>query len=76
MNTTENIIESVGVSNASRIAGAVKNWLADNNEQLRLWKQRADSRRRLLSMTDRELADIGIDRVDANQEAAKRFWEA
>lgn len=75
MNTTENSLEFARVPAGSRIGGAVKKWLADNNAQLRLWRQRADSRRQLLSMTDRELHDIGIDRVDANQEAAKRFWE-
>ena len=76
MNTTESILESAQTPTGSRIGEAVKKWLANNNEQLRLWRQRADSRRRLLSMTDRELTDIGIDRLDAKQEAAKRFWEA
>ena len=36
--------------------------------------QRAVQRRRLATMDDRMLQDIGISRVDALREAAKPFW--
>lgn len=35
---------------------------------------RIEQRRRLADLDDRLLADIGLDRVDAMQEAAKPFW--
>ncbi len=39
------------------------------------WQQRSVERRQLLEMSGQMLADIGIDRVDALQEAAKPFWK-
>ncbi|MBP2292204.1 DUF1127 domain-containing protein [Azospirillum rugosum] len=42
-------------------------WLA------RLWRRRQESAQ-LLSMTDRELRDIGITRYEALTEARKPFW--
>lgn len=38
------------------------------------WRERARERRQLLSMTDRELRDIAITRVDAWREANKPLW--
>ncbi|MEM0922004.1 MAG: DUF1127 domain-containing protein [Pseudomonadota bacterium] len=32
-------------------------------------------RRHLARLSDRELADIGLDRVDAEREAARPFWD-
>ncbi len=40
------------------------------------WQKRVDERRYLASMDDWQLADIGIDRVDAIREARKPFWKA
>lgn len=37
---------------------------------------RMDQRRRLASLDDRLLADMGLDRVDAMAEARKPFWQA
>lgn len=45
-------------------------------QTLRLWRQRANGRRRLGELTRCELEDIGIDRVDADIEARKPFWKA
>jgi uncharacterized protein YjiS (DUF1127 family) len=42
--------------------------------QLALWWHRARGRRALARLSDRQLADIGISRVDARREAAKPFW--
>lgn len=39
-----------------------------------LWQERAHSRYRLAQLEDRLLRDIGINRLDALQEAAKPFW--
>ena len=35
----------------------------------------AKQRRALMRLTDRELKDIGLSRVDALQEASKPFWK-
>ena len=43
---------------------------------LRTWHWRVRSRRQLLMLDDRMLADIGLSRVDAASEAAKPFWQA
>ena len=40
------------------------------------WLHRIESRRDLAGLTDRELRDIGITRVDALGEAEKPFWRA
>lgn len=41
---------------------------------LRLWLHRRRSRRHLAMLDDRMLADIGLDRYMAAQEASKPFW--
>ena len=38
------------------------------------WIERARQRRALAGLTDHELRDIGITRVDAAREAEKPFW--
>ena len=40
------------------------------------WLHRIESRRDLAGLSDRELRDIGITRVDALGEADKPFWRA
>jgi uncharacterized protein YjiS (DUF1127 family) len=39
------------------------------------WQQRAAGRRELMTLTDRDLLDIGITRSEAAAEASKPFWE-
>lgn len=41
---------------------------------LAVWQERAGERRRLLTLDDRMLADIGADRGRVLTEAAKPFW--
>jgi len=41
---------------------------------LKVWNERAASRRALRALEDRELKDIGLSRIEALQEAAKPFW--
>ena len=40
---------------------------------VRVWRHRRESAQ-LLSMTDRELRDIGVTRYEAEMEARKPFW--
>jgi uncharacterized protein YjiS (DUF1127 family) len=39
------------------------------------WQRRAAGRRELMTLTDRELHDIGTTRTGAQAEANKPFWE-
>jgi uncharacterized protein YjiS (DUF1127 family) len=39
------------------------------------WRERARTRRQLLTFDDRLLKDIGITRLDARSEAEKPFWQ-
>lgn len=43
-------------------------------DRLAEWQDRADQRRRLLTLDHRMLADIGKDRANAFVEAEKPFW--
>jgi len=45
-------------------------------ELLTEWRQRARSRRELWALDDRELWDMGLTRMEADNEANKPFWEA
>jgi uncharacterized protein YjiS (DUF1127 family) len=38
------------------------------------WRERARTRRQLLTLDDRLLKDMGITRLDAQSEAEKPFW--
>ena len=38
------------------------------------WQERARSRRLLMTLDDRALRDIGIDRAIADEEANRPFW--
>jgi uncharacterized protein YjiS (DUF1127 family) len=39
------------------------------------WQELAQQRRRLLSLDDRMLKDIGITRAEATREGARPFWD-
>lgn len=41
---------------------------------LAVWRQRADGRHRLRSLSDEALKDVGLSRADIEQECAKPFW--
>ena len=43
-------------------------------EALALWMARARQRRNLLALDDRALRDVGVNRAEAEAEAAKPFW--
>ena len=42
---------------------------------LDFWIERARTRRRLLTLDDRMLRDIGVSRADAWREGSKPFWK-
>jgi len=42
--------------------------------QARLWHRRATTRRQLSRLDDRALADLGISRFEAEEEAARPFY--
>jgi len=42
---------------------------------LRLWWQRSRERRQLALLTDRDLHDLALTRIDAQREARKPFWK-
>ena len=42
---------------------------------LAIWHARAKQRHDLLALDDRLLSDIGINRAQAESEAAKHFWQ-
>jgi len=41
-----------------------------------LWLERGRQRRELATLTERELRDIGLSRLDVARETAKPFWLA
>ncbi len=43
-------------------------------DKLLAWQERAGERRRLVELSDHELADMGLDRSTAIGEADKPFW--
>ena len=43
-------------------------------DTLAAWRERASSRRALLTLDERMLSDIGISRADAEHEASSPFW--
>lgn len=75
MTMTNGIIEDKTLPETERLAAAVRKWLVSNDHLLRQWHSRSAERRSLKTLSDRELTDIGIDRIDALQEAAKPFWQ-
>jgi uncharacterized protein YjiS (DUF1127 family) len=45
-------------------------------ETLDAWSSRVSGRRELAGLSDVELKDIGLTRMDARMEAEKPFWQA
>jgi uncharacterized protein YjiS (DUF1127 family) len=41
---------------------------------VRMWRERSRGRRQLAAMSERELHDMGIGRMDAAHEIGKPFW--
>ena len=49
-------------------------WLVRASDALLSWQYRAHERVHLMSLDDRMLRDIGLNRADVEQEAGKPFW--
>ena len=45
-------------------------------DQVFTWLDRARQRRHLSELDDRLLRDIGLSRVEVEQEVSRRFWQA
>jgi len=58
----------------SSVPAAVSAFLVGLFDTVLTWRDRSRERHQLLTLDDRLLADIGIDRADAVQEAKKPFW--
>lgn len=50
---------------------SITNFLA----RVRAWQEVSWQRKELLGLSDRQLKDIGISRVDAQREADRPFWD-
>ena len=72
---TWNLGNAVGTATVRRRGKGPGTGLAEVAETLRVWHRRHADRRALVALDDRMLADIGIDRIDALQEASKPFWK-
>jgi uncharacterized protein YjiS (DUF1127 family) len=48
--------------------------IARGAEMISLWQERAEGRQHLAALDDHMLADIGLTRAEAEQEANKPFW--
>lgn len=53
----------------------VGHWMTDLFDRFATWSERRRQRRALEALSDHMLSDIGISRVDAEQEAHKPFWQ-
>lgn len=58
----------------SGAAESTTRFLRRGIDMLLEWNERARQRRQLARLDDRLLGDIGLSRVDAEQEARKPFW--
>ena len=54
----------------------VRRWSGVAFDKMAQWQDRATQRRQLTELDDRQLADIGVTRIDAGHESAKPFWKA
>jgi uncharacterized protein YjiS (DUF1127 family) len=59
-----------------RVLAAVIFALAALHAERMAWRERARYRRALAQMSERELADIGVNWSEIANEAAKPFWRA
>jgi uncharacterized protein YjiS (DUF1127 family) len=59
-----------------QIAAAFAGFLASTRQQIIVWASRAQDRRDLAHLSDRELLDMPFSRSAALEEARKPFWRA
>jgi len=66
---------SLSRDNAFRTRKAIHSLREKFIEVVCEWRRRSGSRRDLLALSDRELLDIRLNRLDARREARKPFWK-
>ncbi|HKF60767.1 MAG TPA: DUF1127 domain-containing protein [Dongiaceae bacterium] len=59
----------------SGVAAGLGPALRDLPSLLRLWWQRSRGRHQLVLLTDHDLHDLGLTRIDTQREARKPFWK-
>lgn len=64
----ELLVHDVPAEAARMLAGATR--------VVSLWQARGQQRRKLKDMTDEQLRDIGVSRIEALTEGCKPFWRA
>ncbi|WP_108880831.1 DUF1127 domain-containing protein [Anderseniella sp. Alg231-50] len=67
---------SVSKSASGSWSATALRWTGNASGQLAQWHERAKQRRQLSELNDRQLADIGVSRIDASNESSKPFWQA
>jgi uncharacterized protein YjiS (DUF1127 family) len=58
----------------ARVWQIIRSLLARDLDALRTWQQRSHERCDLLSLSERLLRDIGLNRADVEREACQPFW--
>jgi uncharacterized protein YjiS (DUF1127 family) len=71
---TSGIAASQAVASSSRVTSGIGGFVAALFDGLATWAERRHQRWALERMPDHMLADIGLSRADAEQEAEKPFW--
>ncbi|MCP4429449.1 MAG: DUF1127 domain-containing protein [Gammaproteobacteria bacterium] len=57
------------------LVGRIERAAAIVSKTLKVWAVRSKDRRQLAGLSDRMLADIGLNRVDVSVEINKFFWQ-
>lgn len=55
-------------------ASGVRAWWRQARQTIRTWSQRTAERHQLWDLSDNDLRDMGVSRLDAIAEASKPFW--
>lgn len=66
---------SSGLETGADFTAAMKNTLAWLVQHVNCWAERRRQRLDLAMLTDDELKDIGLNRLDARRESEKPFWQ-
>jgi len=67
------LLSSKAEYNKARVTLQV--FLKASMEALKVYSRRYQQRQQLMRLDDRALKDIGVSRIDAEQEGVKPFWE-
>ena len=76
MNTKLLIHNGIVTTSLSKPFAPVAGFVLSAWATLNAWNERREQRRQLLSLGDRLLQDIGLNRGDVYRESRKWFWES